>query len=66
MKVPARAKVPKTIQRNFFVAHIPSAMVCALSEGSCRQPLPAEGSLSMTVLKCKKKAFKFCKFFDAS
>ena len=22
--------------------------------------------LSMTVLKCKKKAFKFCKFFDAS
>lgn len=23
-------------------------------------------SLSMTVLKCKKKAFKFCKFFDAS
>ena len=22
--------------------------------------------LSMTVLKCKKMAFKFCKFFDAS
>ena len=22
--------------------------------------------LSMTVLKCKKKAFEFCKFFDAS
>ena len=22
--------------------------------------------VSMTVLKCKKKAFKFCKFFDAS
>ena len=22
--------------------------------------------MSMTVLKCKKKAFKFCKFFDAS
>ena len=49
MKVPARAKVPKTIQRNFFVAHIPSAMVCALSEGSCRQPLPAEGSQKGTL-----------------
>ena len=23
-------------------------------------------SMSMTVLKCKKKAFEFCKFFDAS
>ena len=22
--------------------------------------------VSMTVLKCKKKAFEFCKFFDAS
>ena len=22
--------------------------------------------VSMTVIKCKKKAFKFCKFFDAS
>lgn len=26
----------------------------------------AMNSLSMTVIKCKKKAFKFCKFFDAS
>ena len=22
--------------------------------------------MSMTVIKCKKKAFKFCKFFDVS
>lgn len=33
MKVLARAKVPKTIQRNFSLrTDIPSRMVCALSE----------------------------------
>ena len=49
MRVLARAKMPKTSQRDFLVAHIPSAMVCALSEGSCRPPLPAEGSQKGTL-----------------
>ena len=49
MRKLARTKVPKTSHRDFLGAHIPSAMVCALSEGSCRQLLPAEGSQKGTL-----------------